>query len=306
MCPVVVLTRSDDTTAAPVIQRLRAIGADVEIVDPASLLLNGGFEWVLADCMCLPTVWYRRPTAMVDVSIHDAGISLFAEAERVAAMTALFSEVPEERWWNHPCRIAAAARKPVQLRIAKQLGLTVPRTMITNSETSARRFLREIGGVAAMKPLASFSAVVHGEKKAMFTTKVREDDILDGVFARIPHFLQEYIEKECEYRVTLIGSEAFVARIDSQTVSAAQIDWRRDAYYNSPMKQDVLPEEVLSRLHALKNHFGLNWGAVDLIKNPRGEYVFLEINPNGQWLWVEESTGMPLTEAFVRSLSSNV
>lgn len=304
--PVIVITKPDDVTASAVINALRGNDVRVDVIDPAELLVRGGFEWSLAEHTCASAIWYRRPSAMTDTSVKDVGVASFIENERLAATTALFSDVPEHQWWNHPCKIAAASRKPVLLQAATRLGLRVPRTIITNSEDRARKFVASLGGVAAMKPLANISAEVNGEKRVMFTSLVRETEISDGRFGRVLHFLQEYVEKECEYRVTLVGDESFVARIDSQQVKTAQIDWRRDAYYRSPMRRDEIPGEVLMRLQALRRTLGLNWGAVDMIKSTGGEFFFLEINPNGQWLWVEEATGLPISASFARALSTKV
>lgn len=69
------------------------------------------------------------------------------------------------------------------------------------------------------------------------------------------------------------------------------------------MVREDLPTDIVIKLHELRRGLGLNWGAVDLIRTPAGQYVFLEINPNGQWLWVEESTGMQISQSFAENLA---
>jgi glutathione synthase/RimK-type ligase-like ATP-grasp enzyme len=103
----------------------------------------------------------------------------------------------------------------------------------------------------------------------------------------IPCLFQEYIPKAVELRVTIIGDEIFVAEIDSQSQAETAIDWRD---YSVPMrmKRGSLPDDIVSKCFALVRGFGLNFSALDFIVTPEGEYVFLESNPNGQFLFVEQ------------------
>jgi glutathione synthase/RimK-type ligase-like ATP-grasp enzyme len=64
-----------------------------------------------------------------------------------------------------------------------------------------------------------------------------------------------------------------------------------------------LPDEVESKVHELMNTFGLIYGALDFIVTPEGRFVFLEINPAGQYMWVESRTGLPITNALADLLS---
>lgn len=43
---------------------------------------------------------------------------------------------------------------------------------------------------------------------------------------------------------------------------------------------------------------GLCYGAIDMVVTPDERYVFIEINPNGQYLWVEQATGLPISDAI--------
>jgi D-alanine-D-alanine ligase-like ATP-grasp enzyme len=50
---------------------------------------------------------------------------------------------------------------------------------------------------------------------------------------------------------------------------------------------------------------GLNFGCIDFIVRPDGRMVFLECNPNGQWLWIEMATKMPISESNACQLASS-
>ena len=64
-----------------------------------------------------------------------------------------------------------------------------------------------------------------------------------------------------------------------------------------------LPPRLETRLRALMDHLGLVYGAIDLRRTPDDDYVFLEINPAGEWLFVEERTGQPITRGFASLLA---
>ena len=64
-----------------------------------------------------------------------------------------------------------------------------------------------------------------------------------------------------------------------------------------------LPPEIETALKTMLTQYGLRFGAFDMIVTPDGEYVFLELNPNGQWLWIETITGAPMSRAIADLLA---
>jgi glutathione synthase/RimK-type ligase-like ATP-grasp enzyme len=109
-----------------------------------------------------------------------------------------------------------------------------------------------------------------------------------------PLYLQELIPKAHDVRVTVIGDSAYAARIESQNLAQAEIDWRRGPPGSVPHSAESLPKEVARLCVQLTQAYGLSFAAIDLVCRPQGDYVFLELNPNGQWAWVEQLTGLPL------------
>jgi glutathione synthase/RimK-type ligase-like ATP-grasp enzyme len=100
----------------------------------------------------------------------------------------------------------------------------------------------------------------------------------------------------------VVGSRVFSGRINSQTNTETEIDWRRRPFdiEKTPI---TLPSDIDAKLIALLRAFGLYFGAFDLIVTPEGRHVFLEVNPAGQYLWVEAQTKLPITEAIANELS---
>ncbi len=251
------------------------------------------------------SVWYRRPVQPEPTEeIQDPDDYRFAAEESEEALLGLW-RVLDCTWVSHPDAPEAASYKPAQLMIAAKLGFGVPRTLITNDPKRAKEFVQGLDGAAVIKPLR-YGVVRETDEyeEVIFANPVREADVRDGMetVALCPCLLQEYIAKDVEIRVTVVGKEVFAAEIHSQEVPGAQHDWRRTAASDIPHLRHNLPAPIAERCVGLVRQMGLNFGAIDLIRTPEGRYVFLEINPNGQWLWVELLTGLPITDSLVRLL----
>src|SRR5690606_10985169 len=112
--------------------------------------------------------------------------------------------------------------------------------------------------------------------------------------ALCPTLLQEYVEKSYELRVTIFGDTAFACRLDSQVAKGARVDWRMVTPDHIPHTIVTLVNRVESALREMLRRLDLRFGAFDLIVSPEGETVFLELNPNGHWYWIELATGAPM------------
>jgi glutathione synthase/RimK-type ligase-like ATP-grasp enzyme len=121
--------------------------------------------------------------------------------------------------------------------------------------------------------------------------------------SRAPSIYQEYIEKDYELRITVIGEDIYPVKIYSQTNENTIIDWRKDQL-NLEYELVSLDPEFEESLRNLHNNFNLIYGAYDFIVTPKGEHVFLEVNPVGQWLWLEEELGLDISQSIADLLSS--
>jgi glutathione synthase/RimK-type ligase-like ATP-grasp enzyme len=112
------------------------------------------------------------------------------------------------------------------------------------------------------------------------------------------------VPKRVELRITVVGDQVFAAEIHSQKAKRTRIDWRRYDLAHTPHYPHTLPDEVRRSCVELVRRLGLCYGAIDMVLTPDGRYVFLEINPNGQFLWIEQLTGMPISDAICDLLAS--
>jgi glutathione synthase/RimK-type ligase-like ATP-grasp enzyme len=129
------------------------------------------------------------------------------------------------------------------------------------------------------------------------------DDIDTVKFA--PSIFQEMVEKDYELRLTIVGEQVFACKIDSQASDVTSLDWRKEASlidYSVNMDSTVIPEKIHVKIIQFMRAMGLVFGCIDLIVDKRGEYVFLEINPNGQWWFVQQRTNVDIAKSIANKL----
>ncbi|HEV2830330.1 MAG TPA: MvdD family ATP-grasp ribosomal peptide maturase [Pyrinomonadaceae bacterium] len=196
--------------------------------------------------------------------------------------------------------IRRAEHKQIQLQVARELGMDTPRTLITNDADAVRAFAQDCEGGIVTKMLSSFAVYEEGLEKVVFTNPVSRADLEDlNGLSLCPMTFQEQLPKALELRTTVVGDRVFTASIDSQVSAQAQYDWRKDgvALLKNWQRFD-LPRNVEQQLLELMDYFALNYGAIDFILTPEGRYVFLEINPVGEFFWLEDSPGLPISSAI--------
>ncbi len=250
----------------------------------------------------IKSVWYRRPDrCLVDAALTDTERRI-AEEESEETLRGLYRGV-DALWVNRLDRNRYAGSKVVQLRKARELGLRVPETLITNDPQRLVEFYHERGGDIVVKmQKTAFWAPESG--LGLYTSKVDLEKLDQAALLRgCPCVFQENIKKAIELRVTVIGRRVFTAALRSQEVAAAHVDVRR-ATMTVPHEASSLPPEIEKKVLRLMGALGLQYGAIDMIVTPEGEHVFLELNPNGQFGWIEERTGLPLYDAMADLLIS--
>jgi glutathione synthase/RimK-type ligase-like ATP-grasp enzyme len=197
-------------------------------------------------------------------------------------------------WMSHPAAMRGAMWKIDQLTRAARLGFSVPATIISNRPDAVRAFRSEVASDIIYKPLSSSllgSDQVAPENRiagAIHTTLVtpEHDEMIDSVSV-LPSPFQRYVEKDHEVRVTIVDDRVFAARIDSQSDPRTKIDYR-DFSVETDYRETRLPADIERKCLSYVKNYGLNYGAIDLIARPDGSYVFLENNPGGQFMFVEQ------------------
>lgn len=201
-----------------------------------------------------------------------------------------------------------ASSKMLQLSIAHQLGMLIPSTCFSN-EKEPIAHLAEQHKYLSLKPISNSSVFLNGEEEFVFySQKAASKDLLqqpEEAFTQTVSFVQNYVEKAYELRITVINQDVIACKIDSQIQDddKGKIDWRQGYDYNLKHEILELPENIRQFCLAFLQRMKLNFGCFDFIVTPEGEYVFLECNPNGQWLWIELETRYDISKIMARNLA---
>jgi glutathione synthase/RimK-type ligase-like ATP-grasp enzyme len=257
------------------------------------------------DLADIRSVWYRKPVFDFEFSVSDANRA-FAVSETRSSIDGLLSLMPKALWVNDPWSAGRSRIKSQQLALAGSLGFRVPRTLVTTDVGSALEFVESCNDHAIAKAVYSATALIHDLPQAVPTQLVTMSDLLKwrADVAVCPVQFQEYIVKAYELRITVIGEKVFGIKIDSQLDKRTRIDWRPFCEI-CPHQLIDLPSEVDRFCRQFIRMQGLTFGAIDMIVTPEGEHVFLENNPFGQYLWLEDMTGAPLTRTIADLLISS-
>ena len=258
----------------------------------------------------IKSVWFRRSKPISAGHLRsDFESSQFIEREFSAALFSLYTNLEDVFWMNHPVcsRHVLEHNKLLQLRLAALSGLATPQTMITNNPEELLAFCEEHGGFIAVKALhATIFRDADGGAWAIYTNRVSSDYLREraGNISSAPIIAQEYISKMLELRITVVGNRVLTCAIHSQDSERTKDDWRRYDFDNVKHEQYELPSDIRFRLLDFMRRCGLSFGAIDMIVTPSGRYVFLEVNPSGQFGWIEELTGLPISESIAEALAT--
>lgn len=203
-----------------------------------------------------------------------------------------------------PASLERAELKVLQLHVAASLGFEVPRTLVASTPDQIRHFVSRSGGHVVAKPVHSGYFRTADEEFGIFTQRLSRGDLarLDDALP-CPVIVQEEIPKKYDIRATIVGNNIYAAAIDSQSDPEASVDWRRTARPDLPHHRHELPADVSAKCIAMTNRMNIRFAATDLVLTPDNRYVFLELNPNGEWLWIEDRLEYPISENIVRYLA---
>jgi ATP-grasp ribosomal peptide maturase len=313
---VLIITDDSDTAAARVAAELAGRGVPVVTLDTADfpslismatrietgsdgwtgIVMTQRGEFELAE---VGAVYSRRPTQFrMDVRMSSPERA-FAYAEARYGFGGVLAALRQSGclWVNDPMAAVRAEYKPIQLVMAARVGLSVPKTIITNDFQEAHAWAKELGKPFVYKAVGGIWHADEGKVRVIYTKPVDgPDQLLDPALAHTSQLFQEWIDKAYEVRALVVGNEVLAVRIDSDS-EQGRIDWRSD--YNSLTYERVdLPVEVEERLVELHDRLNLVFGAADLICDPQGRYHFLETNQSGEWGWLNQKAGLPVPRAL--------
>jgi glutathione synthase/RimK-type ligase-like ATP-grasp enzyme len=310
---ILILSTDQDVHATAVKTALDKLGEEARILNlsefPMSMdiglsFANGGDSQMALrlkdgtriDFAKVKSVWWRRPSGYgFPEALKDPVNRAFAQQESDFAFRGMYLS-GGAYWINEPNRDMAASHKVWQLHVGRQIGFEIPRTLITNSPEDARRFRADCGGDVIYKAFLA-SPMAWRE-----TRRLRDEDMamLDSV-RLAPVIFQAYVPSVRDLRVTCVGRKVHAAGADM-----TKVDYATDMRMNPGIGWQPydLPKPVEKMIFEMMDRFDLEYGAFDFRVTPEGKHVFLEVNPAGQFLFIENATGLKIADAVAARLAA--
>ena len=260
----------------------------------------------MVDLAVVTNVWYRRPEPPT-LTISNEAQREFAIGEYEEFLNNLWFILRDRFWVNDFLALVRARPKLPQLDVASSLGFKVPQTCVTNNPKVFREFYEQHRQLIYKTLRRPYIGTRERIEYSVPTSRIEEKHLSDieRLLPNAPGFFQEYIQKQYEVRVTIIGNQVFAAKIESAAGPVPVTDWRSGVARGTiEVSSFQVPTLIEEQCRKFLNYYNLRFGAIDLICNPEGEYVFLENNPNGQWFWIEHLTRQPLTDSMCELLTS--
>ena len=320
---ILVVTADADSSADHVSARLRARGAEVQRFNPADYPVRASLSFALdpqgrrriliedehrrIDLARVAAVWFRRPgLPRPDPRLADTRLRRYVAEECHAHLEDVWNALPCPAFPAVPAVMARAALKLSQLALAGELGFELPPTLVTTRPAALLDFHRRHDGRVISKVVGPTLGRFYGPEVGRYTEPVTTRDIgyVEAVrFA--PAIFQASVDKRVELRITVVGERVFPVEIHSQDAARTRGDWRRYDVGLTPHRLHALPDAVACRCVQLVRRLGLAYGAIDMILTPEGRYVFIEITPNGQFLWIEQLVHAGIGDAIADHLAAH-
>lgn len=245
----------------------------------------------------IDAVWYRRfaPGSALNNMLDKTYLNAAIGESREVLLNFLSNLAcfKVDDYWT----VRRAAQKELQLSVARQVGLAIPATLVSNDPLQVQAFCREQQAVVA-KMLHSFAIFQDKKEHVVFTSEVTASQI-DDALRLCPMVFQQKINKARELRVTVVGDQCFCIALHSQRFAGAEVDWRRQGVQLVDSWQiEELPAQVQQQCISVCRALSLNYGAIDIIVDQDGRYVFLEVNPSGEFYWAEQFNQLGITGAL--------
>lgn len=281
------------------------------------------------------SVWYYRPFSVQPNPNFDKAMQAFIKSESDGFIHALPYLTLNAFWVSRPQYVRAADFKTYNALVAKHIGFNVPSTYFGNDPEKAKEFvsnfpevvIKTLASTRPSVPLTRMQKILLSSLHLLFperedtvkefnpqsidemyentvnayTHKLKNDDLINYLPSIIhsPVILQPFYSKYKDIRVTVVGNQVFACAIDSIHPNIRNaVDIRDNNEDLIPHEAHDLPASISDKCVALLRALNLEYGTIDLILTHDGEYIYLEINPSGLWLWIERLSGLPIAQAM--------
>lgn len=323
---ILIFTNKADAHPTNVIKHLVSWGVSVFRLNTECILSDYSFSWWCNEDGCdffikntksgmtiygheITAIWDRRPFEPKELLIKsDRKTNKFMREEALGFMQFLRFYLRDIYSIGSIVEDRPAASKMLQLSVARKIGMRFPATVFANTKEAAGSLLGKFEDISLKSIYADGFFTDKGTEYVFFARRAKSTEIKnqpDIAFQQTAFFLQNYIDKKHELRITVCNEDVIACKIDSQCLDddKGKIDWRQG--YDYGLKQEIvdIPSKIKEFCTKFLKEMHLNFGCFDFIVTPEDEYVFLECNPNGQWLWIELATGFDISKIIAQNLA---
>ena len=297
---ILIITSSIDETASYIIRRYSDLADFFRVnVDKFSeyrfCIENDGWsisdKYATINSESIYSIYYRKPM-LPDLRMYDPQYHLLIQRDIISIINGIVDSFCG-RVITKPSILRKTENKVYQMIYASKHGWNIPKSYIGNDKMISNEYTNSL---SIIKPLTT------GKTYGKNGWELYQTNIFRGIEEDIdltPVYLQHYIPKQYEVRITIIAKEVYAVRIDTKN----KIDWRLD-YQNHKYTLIACPENVIRKCYQMMTDFNLIFGAFDFIVTPENEWIFLEVNPNGQCLWLEQSLSLDISKKILDNLIS--
>jgi ATP-GRASP peptide maturase of grasp-with-spasm system len=300
------------------IARASQSGGAVYSISKGDVKVRINIDGVAIDPSDIKVVWFRRWAYTADVTVprlfadssyrSDSNVfyacsHIFKELQAVTKF--LLSVLSSSKWLSDPKN--AAPNKLNVLKMASEAGLDVPDTIVTADVNELRRFIKRHGAVIT-KPVGDMLLCSFDEREFATYTSVLDDEFVTehSQHAAFPSLYQERLDKKYEIRTFYLNGECYSMAMFTQQKAATQSDFRKYSY-GDPVREVPyqLPVEIEEAIRELMNNLRLDTGSIDIVRTTDNRFVFLEVNPVGQFGMVSVPCNYHLERKVARYLADS-
>ena len=191
------------------------------------------------------------------------------------------------------------------LSLAQKMGLQIPPTLVTTNKSDLLAFIQQ-QGECITKSISNMFQIKRPDFFQVIGTQIITDDLIDKLGdSFFPTLIQKRIEKAFELRIFYLKGVFYSMAIFSQSDERTSLDYR-DYNRVKPNRNIpyILPNDIELKLKLLMDKLELNTGSIDIMVTPENEYVFLEVNPTGQFGWLSQNCNYYLEEKIAHCLEN--
>ena len=240
------------------------------------------------------SIYYRKPEipSLVD---YDKSDRLIIAGDMIAMVNGIVDDF-YGTVLTKPSILRKAENKIYQLLLAKKCGFEMPMSYIGNDQKKCNSLIKKSKTIIKPIFLNKIQENECADRYKVFSTGYC-DNYVDNI-EMTPIYVQEYISKQYEVRLIILKNNCWTVKI----VSKNRLDWRLD-YDNNTYYVIEAPDDIKRKCMACLKKMDLQFGIFDFIVTNDDKWIFLEVNPNGQWLWLEEILGLDISEKIMEFLS---